>query len=271
MPKVKVGDINIYYEVHGQGEPIVFMQGAGASTVALNWAIPVYSREFQMVLFDTRGIGQSDKPDIPYSMKMMASDLAGLLDSIGIDKVHIRGVSLGGMIAQHFALDYPKRVRSLILRCTTCGGTHISMFSAEVGKIQDMFLQETITAIEMGRKNLFLCYTKEYLERNPGVQQAIQAMKENPDPDHVSRRYIQAWREHDTYERLPEINIPTLVMAGDGDRLIPVENSRILAERILGSKLVIYKNAGHLLAEAGAEPIREEIVFFRQHKETLST
>ena len=124
MPIVKVGDINMYYEVRGQGKPLVLIMGLGLSCASWYPVIPGLSQKYQVVIFDNRGAGKSDKPDIPYTMEMMTDDLAGLLNEIGISASHIFGVSMGGMVAQHFFLKYPKRVTGLILGCTGCGGPH---------------------------------------------------------------------------------------------------------------------------------------------------
>ena len=131
MPTVKVNDINIYYETHGEGEALVLIMGYGGNSSGWFRQIPGLSQEYGVVAFDNRGTGQSDKPDIPYTMEMMAGDIAGLLEAIGIGAAHIYGVSMGGMLAQEFALRYPGMVISLILGCTTCGGSHSIMPDAE--------------------------------------------------------------------------------------------------------------------------------------------
>jgi pimeloyl-ACP methyl ester carboxylesterase len=132
MPTAKVGDINIYYEIHGKGEPLVLIYGYVGHSGLWFRQIPTLSKKYRVIAFDNRGIGQSDKPDIPYTMAMMAADIAGLLDIIGIDAAHVFGISMGGMIAQHFALNYPQRVISLILGCTYCGGLHSILPKPEV-------------------------------------------------------------------------------------------------------------------------------------------
>ena len=124
MPTVKVGDINMYYEVHGKGEPLVMIRGLGGSLDVFHLMIPIYSPEYRMILFDNRGAGKTDAPDIPYTTSMMADDLAGLLTALHIDSAHIWGASMGGMIAQHLALRYPDKVKSLVLICTYCGGPY---------------------------------------------------------------------------------------------------------------------------------------------------
>lgn len=266
MPKVKVGDINIYYEIHGEGEPLVFITGFTASIELWFRAIPVFSREYQLIIFDNRGAGRSDKPDVPYTMEMMADDLAGLLDAIGIDSAHIHGVSMGGMIAQHFTLRYPERVTSLTLSCTTCGGPHSIMADAETTSVMESLPK--LTPEEGTREMLRLCMSQEFIDKNPDlIKQIVAKMLEHPAPPHGMMRQLQAIMGHDTYERLPEIKVPTLVISGDADRLIPVENSRILASRIPNAELAILKNMGHLFGvEAEDESNRIMLDFLRRHR-----
>jgi 3-oxoadipate enol-lactonase len=264
MPKVKVGDINMYYEVHGKGEPLVLITGAGASMeMAAPAIIPVYSPEYQVVLFDNRGAGKSDAPDIPYTTKMMADDLAGLLDVIGIDSAHIQGASMGGMIAQEFVLRYPKRVRSLILSCTYCGGPH-SILPEETITLS---MGLDISPDELARRMIEISITPEFKAKNPAlIQQLIAVMHNALAPSVGMMRQGQAVKSHNTYLRLPEIKAPTLVIHGDADRALPAENSRIIASRIPGAELVILKNAGHLLVEAGDEPNRLILDFLKRHR-----
>lgn len=267
MPKVKVGDIKIYYEIHGEGEPFVMILGASASIEWLYTAIPVYSREYRLVVFDNRGAGRSDKPDIPYTTQMMADDLAGLLDAISIESAHIWGGSMGGMTAQQFALCYPKRVKSLILASTNCGGPHSNIMpDLEVYSTTERILELPLE--ERMIENLRLCVSQEFIDNNPGlIQQMVEAMMKYPIPTHGQMRQLEAVMSHNTYERLPEINAPTLVIHGDADRIVPVENARILASRIPNAELIIFKNVGHLVGiEAEEETNRIMLDFLRRHR-----
>lgn len=269
MPKVKVGDINIYYEEHGRGEPLALVMGYSGSSEWWFRQVPALSREYRVITFDNRGTGQTDKPDIPYAMEMMTADLAGLLDAIGVRATHMFGVSMGGMIAQHFALNYPQRVISLILGCTNCGGPHSVIPEPEaisalldLGKIDQMTLEQRASAV------LPFIFTREFIENNGGIILDFGfAMMAHPTPSHVYMRHMQAIAGHDTYDRLPRIKAPTLVIAGDADRLIPVENSRILASRIPDAELSILKNVGHgFNVEAEAEANRAVLDFLRRHR-----
>src|SRR5574341_2228297 len=122
MARTHVNGIDMYYEVHGSGEPLVLIMGLGANTTAWYRQIPVFSREYQVIVFDNRGAGRSDKPNEPYSMGQMADDAHGLMDALGVESAHVFGMSLGGMIAQELVLRYPERVRNLVLGGTMSGG-----------------------------------------------------------------------------------------------------------------------------------------------------
>jgi 3-oxoadipate enol-lactonase len=266
MPKVKVGDINIYYEVHGKGEPLVMIPGMSANVDWLFMQIPAFSREYRVVAFDPRGAGRSDAPDIPYTMEMMADDLAGLLDAINIKSAHILGKSMGGRIAQQFALRFPERVRSLILACTRCGDTH-GVRTTDPEIIDALRHPKVLPPEESARQTLRLMTSQKFIDKNPElIKQIIGKMMEHPAPPQGYLRQAQAGGASDTYERLPEIKVPTLVIHGEVDRTLPVENARILASRIPHVELVILKNMGHgFTFEAKDESNRIMLNFLRRH------
>ena len=122
MPTALANSIHIHYDIHGAGEPVVLIGGLGSDAYLWTRQIPALAQGFQVIAFDNRGAGASDKPDEPYTIPMFAADTAGLLDALGIEKAHIVGASMGGFIAQEFALTYPQRVNRLVLACTHFGG-----------------------------------------------------------------------------------------------------------------------------------------------------
>lgn len=263
MPEVKVGDIRMHYEIYGEGEPLVMINGAGATMEWFYWLIPTYSRDYRLILFDNRGVGRTDKPDTTYTTAMMADDLAGLLDVIGIDSAHIRGVSFGGMIAQEFALRHPEKVKTLILLVTYCGGKHSSTlpFGADTERIRQLPPREATEAF------LRWFITEEFIDKNPHVfEQLVAFALEHPAEPFGLAKHGEAIANHDTYDRLSTITAPTLVIGGDADKVIPVENSRILASRIPNAELVILKNAGHMLIEAANEVDRIILDFLRKYR-----
>jgi len=249
---------------------------AGLTCNSTTWwrNISVFSQEYRVIAIDNRGSGRSDKPDIPYSMEMMAADIAGLLNTINVDAAHIFGVSLGGDIAQHFALHYPERVISLVLGCTSCGGGHAIRSSAETrSSFRAMFNQEyqaemqKLSLEEQAKKVFPLFFTQKFIDGNPTIMGQHQSISwQYMDPLYSLARQGQASAAHDTYERLPQIKAPTLVIAGDADRGVPVENSRLLVSRIPNAELVILKNVGHAFyVEAAEEANRVILDFLRQH------
>ncbi len=274
MPKVKVGDINMYYEIHGEGEPLVLVMGYTLSSRFWYRQIPTLAREFKVVTFDNRGTGGSDKPNIAYTMDMIAGDLTGLLDVIGINKAHVFGISLGGAIAQQFAINYPDRVLSLILGCTSCGGPHSIRANKEameaIASISTAFQMQKMTPKDTAIAMLPWLLSDDFISNNPDlIQQHIKINLQENTPPHVFVRQGQAVMGFDSYDQLPHIKVPTLVIAGDSDKYVPVENSRLLASKIPSSELVILKNAGHLFMIDSAEETNKQIMSFL-HKHPLS-
>jgi pimeloyl-ACP methyl ester carboxylesterase len=229
--------------------------------------LPLLVREYKVIAFDNRGAGRSDKPDIPYTMEMMADDIAGLLDAIGIEAAHTFGVSMGGMIAQNYALRHPDKIISLMLGCTRCGGTHGIPADSEARGALNPELIEYLSPEERTRATLPFIYSREFIDNSPDViETLIEIIEENPVDPIAYTHQMEAANGHDTYDRLPEIRIPTLVIAGDVDRLIPVENSRIIASRIPGAELAMLEGKGHgFYTEAPDDTCRILIDFMRRN------
>jgi pimeloyl-ACP methyl ester carboxylesterase len=269
MPKVKVGDINMYYEIHGKGEPLVMIVGIGGSMTLLFRQIPIFSKEYKLIVFDNRGAGRSDAPDIPYTIETMADDIAGLLNTLGIKSAHIIGTSMGGAIAQNFALRYPERVRSLTLASTDCGGSHWIPADAENTKNSTQTGNDsTATVEERNKKRASFLFSQDFIDNNPGIIHEFFAktMEHPPTPQSYIRQ-LQALEGHDTYERLPEIRVPTMIIHGESDPINPVENARILASRIPKAELHILKNMRHcVIYEASDEVNRLMLDFLRRHR-----
>src|SRR5258707_1069095 len=122
MATAKINGIEIYYEVHGSGEPLLLIIGLGTNATGWYLQIPGFSKEYRVIAFDNRGAGRSENPNEPYTMPQMAEDAIGVLDTLGVDAAHVFGMSLGGMIAQELALRHPERVKTLSLGGTMCGG-----------------------------------------------------------------------------------------------------------------------------------------------------
>jgi pimeloyl-ACP methyl ester carboxylesterase len=149
MPLARVGDINIYHETRGRGEPLLLIMGLGGGA-SLWWRqVDFLSPEYRVISYDSRGVGRTDRPDTPYSMDMMVADAAGLLETLGIARAHVYGVSMGGMVAQELALRHPKLVSSLVLGATTCGGEQAVIPPTEA--LRELFGIMTLTPAEVAR------------------------------------------------------------------------------------------------------------------------
>jgi pimeloyl-ACP methyl ester carboxylesterase len=264
MPKVKVGDVNMYYEIHGEGEPLLLIAGHSGTTALLGPTSPILSREYKVIAFDNRGIGYSEAPESPFSAKVMADDAAGLMDALGIDSAHVMGISMGGMIAQELVLNYPEKVVSLILECTSPGGSEASLpdeTAAIAGQLAAMSQEDLAKVVAA------LLYTPEFMESNPqALEETIGWLMEKPIPPSIRTRQTEVIIAHDTYERLPQIKAPTLVLGGEKDFLIPAEYQKLLASRIPNAELVMWEDLGHgFFLQKPEEVCKVALDFLRRH------
>lgn len=249
MPRVKVDDIEIFYEMQGEGAHLVLIMGWTASSESWDpQLLEELSRSYTVIVFDNRGTGRSDKPDLEYSIEMMTDDVAGLLEAINIQKAHVLGFSMGGMIAQELALRHPEKVSSLILCGTSCGGLNSVQMKQETRKVVSTIIDPPpeMKMDEVMMLQMRILYTPRYIQENKeDIIKAWTSMK-YPTPHYVYERQLQAVTNFDTYDRLPDIRVPTLVLTGEEDVMIPPENSRILADRIPDAQLRTFKDAAHM-------------------------
>ena len=250
----------IHYETHGAGTPVLLIMGLGSNASGWHRTIPWLAERYEVTAFDNRGTGRSDVPEGPYTIAQMAADAAAVLDAAGHAKAHITGASLGGMIAQRFALTYPPRLRSLILLCTTPGGTHAARASAEV---MNALLEGGGDPASAYRRNAWFLYGEETRKHHADViEEDIAVRTRIPTQPTGYMGQVMAAGAHDTWEELPKISAPTLVVHGDADILLPTENGRILAERIPGAELVLVPGAGHMLQADDIETVRSAMLGF---------
>jgi len=261
MPKVKVGDISFYYETHGVGHPLVLIRGLGSNADHWYSQIPALSSSFRVVSYDNRGIGRSDKPNEPFTISMMAEDTAGIMDGLGIPKAHIMGLSMGGMVAQEFALRFPHRVRGLVLACTHCGGKKAVPAS---GEIQALFSEFITTASPEAAQKAGKCLFAEHtLSKASEIVREYQEISARfPAEAKVLLQQFEAIKGHDAWSRLQDIQAPTLVITGAEDLLIVPENSKILAEKISEAQLCIIPGGGHQFLVEQAQAANEAILAF---------
>lgn len=245
MPEVRVGDIELHYVEHGEGDPLLLVMGFGGDHLAWGLQISAFAARHRVIAFDNRGVGQSGAPDVPYTTRGMADDAVGLLDALGIERAHVLGVSMGGMIAQELALNHPGRVRTLQLHCTYArpDGYILALVDAW-RRIRTTFDHEQ----SLRTIALWLFAPATYNERPELVEMLLQSALANPYPQSVTGflRQGDAVRGHDTLERLGKLRCPTLVSVAEDDVLVPPRFSRELVARIPGAELRTVPRAGHV-------------------------
>jgi 3-oxoadipate enol-lactonase len=241
MPFAENDGVKIYWEETGEGQPMLLIMGLGWVSYMWHRTRAALAPKYRVIIFDNRGVGRSDVPAGPYPIARMAADAAAVLDAAGVTSAHIYGISMGGMIGQEFTLQYPARVKSLILGCTAAGGLTAVQPAPEVLQIlmrRGMAPQEAIEAIDPfiydpgTSRELIEQDRKLRLEWYPTAEGYLNQLQG-----------IMAW---EAYSRLPQIAAPTLVIHGEGDQLIPAANGKLVAERILHAKLVLIPRASHI-------------------------
>ncbi len=260
MPKQRVGDIDIYYEVHGDGpQTLVMIRGLGSNLTAWYEQTPEFARHFRTVVFDNRGAGRTDKPDAPYSLRQMAADTAGLMDALGIRRAALLGISMGGMIAQEFALSHQDRLACLILGCTHFGGRAVAQAAPEI--IAAVVAGESASPDQQILQLQAIFADDTIRNRRDVVAKHQEIRNLHPIPPFAFMRQIQAINQFDVSGRLGSIRVPTLVLTGRDDRLVPAANSRMIAERIPGAALKELPG-GHLFFTEHPELFNPAVIDF---------
>jgi 3-oxoadipate enol-lactonase len=262
MTLIDVGDIQLDYERSGRNDGPPMLLIMGMSGTALHWGEPfmqLLREDFDLIAYDHRGVGASSRLDGPVTIAQMAHDAAGLLAALDLDSAHVVGISMGGMIAQELALADPERIRTLTLGCTYCGGEGSSLTAPEVlqGLTEAMMSGDRERALRAGFEvNISAAKAQDEDLYASFLEIAVQRAVALP----VVMQQMQACAAHDTQARLPSLHMPTLVIHGTEDQLLPVANGRLTASLIEGSRLEIFDGAGHLFfweqPERSAELVR---------------
>jgi len=261
MAFVENQGIKIYWDERGQGAPILLIMGLGYPSNLWHRTRPVLAQHFRTVAFDNRGVGLSEVPPGPYSIATMASDAAAVLDAAGVSDAHVFGVSMGGMIAQEFALQYPARTRSLILGCTSPGGP--SAVRAE-SKVADILMARGMT-LEQAREAM-LPYIYDAATPREKIEEDLSLRRRWFPSQRGYMAQLQGILAWESYSRITEITAPTLVIHGKSDALVPPANGKLIAGRIPGARLVLLEHASHLfLTDQTQEAHKEIFEFLRSH------
>jgi pimeloyl-ACP methyl ester carboxylesterase len=244
VPRASVNGLKLYYEIEGDGEPVVLIPGFAAGRWIWFKQTAALSRNFRVIVFDPRGVSSSDKPEGPQTISLLAGDVAHLLETIGIKSAHIVGASFGGFVAQEFALKYPAMTRKLVLCCTSFGGpNHVAPSTDTLAALAST---KGLNSEERMRANLLLAFTPEYVRREVSeVDRIVHLRATNEVPEHIYLSQLQAAMSFNAESRLDQITSPTLVLSGDADVIVPVQNSRNLAAMIPGAELKIVAGGSH--------------------------
>jgi len=245
MPTVHANGIDMYYEICGSGPPLTLIMGLSCSERQWQWMAPVLAKSFKVVTFDNRGAGRSGKPDMEYSTEMFADDTRALLDALGISRTHLLGVSVGGMIAQRFALKYPEVVDRLVLGCTMPSFSHLPPIPEDLETLQEA---QVVSPEEGTEKMMSLFLSEGFFNEEPKRVAALkEVMMFEKEEQGVEALFMQlgAAREHNTVDEVRYIAAPTLVISGTKDPIARVGNARFLAEQIPGSTLAEISGGYH--------------------------
>lgn len=255
--RLDVGDVGIYYELHGNGPPLALIAGLGTGTWLWDKQLPVFAKHFTTLVFDNRGVGKSDKPFGDYTVSMLASDLNLLLEKLNINKLHVLGVSLGGFIAQEFALTFPEKVDRLVLAATGCGGRDMIPMSENIRR---KLLQQGASREEI-RDKLTLAFSPGFL-KSAEVEKLLDVRMANLQPYAAFLSQAHAGTVFDRSDDVQNISAPTFVLAATGDQIVPVENAYTLANKIPDCRLTIYQEAGHQFWVEYSEDFNRDVVDF---------
>jgi 3-oxoadipate enol-lactonase len=267
MAIAEVNAQRLYYEVHGEGEPLLCVHGLACDTLAWIPQIQAFASGHRTVIFDNRDVGQSSMAPGEYEIADMARDALALADELDLDSFHLLGISMGGAIAQELATQAPERVRTLTLAVTFPAGGAYARRLAEVwgARVSQISREQHIDEL------MLLNHSEDFYD-NPDMVEFIRTAILNnphPQPPEAFGRQLAACSRHDTRERLGSLTMPTHVIGGEYDLLVPVWKSREIASLIPGAKLTVMPNAPHGLSLERAEEFNAAVLEFL--RETAAT
>jgi pimeloyl-ACP methyl ester carboxylesterase len=262
------GPLDVYFEEEGTGDPVVLI-GGFSSTIELWWAQrPRLAHEFRVILPDNRGSGRTRIPhdDGWRGMERFAGDVRGLLDALGLERVHLVGASMGGMIVQQFAVESPERLRSLSILCSRCGGADSIPAAAGVGERMERGAAAEASDAERRAGFEVMFHRSTFREAPEVIERMLAQRRSHPHTAAELARRGQAIAGWDVSDVLRHVAVPTLVMTGDADELVPPGNSDLIARLIPGAELVRVADAGHCFFQEKAAATNAALLdFLRRH------
>jgi pimeloyl-ACP methyl ester carboxylesterase len=256
MPLAKLGDLNINYRVEGTGDPLVMIMGFSASMIGWHYQTQFFRKHYRVITFDNRGVGKSDKPEGPYTTRMMADDTVNLMDHLGIEKAHIMGASMGGMIAQELAINHPERVNKLVLACTYAKHDRTSGITPEMVELSQLPPERMATSV------ISSSFNKPLYRFFFGSLSRLSSMFMGASASIGIEGQSAACMNHNTLERLESITADTLVIVGTGDRLINPVSSEVIASRIPRASFVKIEGGSHTFMVEVRDDFNREVLKF---------
>ncbi len=242
MPIVQAGGVDLYYEIHGEGTPLLLISGLGYDQRFWRYQIEALSPYFQVITFDNRGVGRSDKPAGPYTVLEMAEDTARLLESLSIRRAHVVGHALGGFVAQELALNYPGYIERLVLAATSFGGPSSVPISAEALAI----MAPRNDPEQDVRQTLLAATAPGFSQASPEVFEELVAYQlSTAAPKDAYHAQVLAAIQYDGADRVHRIDAFTLVVSGEHDNIMPPGNASLLASTLPNAEAFILPGVGH--------------------------
>ncbi len=243
MPTVEANGQTLYYERHGQGDPLLMVMGLATDTLAWALQVPAFSAKYEAIVFDNRDVGRSSMCEGSYEIADMAQDALALADALELDTFHLLGVSMGGAIAQEIALAAPERIRTLTLAVTwPAGGAWARSLSETWGaRVQTMTREQRVDEL------MLLNMSEAFFENADGVAWLRGVMLENPNPQPADAfaRQLDASSRHNARDRLESLSMPTHVIGAEYDLLVPIWKSRDIAKLIPAANLTVLAGSPH--------------------------
>jgi 3-oxoadipate enol-lactonase len=259
VPYADRGDAQIFWESEGTGDPVLLVMGLGYPSAMWYRLLPYLTDRHTVLRFDNRGVGNTGVPPGPYSIEQMAEDALAVLDAAEVRSAHVVGASMGGFVAQELAIRHPDRVRALVLACTHTNGPHA--LQPDPAAIELLTSRTSMTPREAAWAAVPFVYALD-TERSRIEEDIEVRMRQPTEPQGYALQLAAAVGHAGTYERLPQISSPTLVVHGTVDRLVNPANAPVLAGRIPGARLVLVEGASHILFTDRTEEVGKVLASF---------
>lgn len=261
MPRISIGDCQIYYERHGAGFPVLFITGLSGYASFWRDQIPAFSRSYDVIAYDHRGVGQSDQKGVASIIERLAGDAIGLMDALGVEKAHVIGHSAGGAVAQVLAIEHPQRVASIVI---AAGWTKPDAYFRRFFALRKELLSQLGPASYIQANTLFL-YPAYFISANNEKLRQVEAqwLANFPPPEVTSAR-IDAIMAYDRTADLRRIRTPALVVAAQDDFITPAYFSEELARLIPGAEAKFFAHGGHDLTRVVPREFNQAVLPFIQ-------